>query len=181
MDEQLTRPRVSGGAFTSRVSWRWCFYCGSLYHPRAGLDTPGNELIWAVNLPIGAVFLVIIFVFLPASLAMDSPELKSKPLLQKIMRFDPLGSLILLSCLVCLVLALQWGGAQYAWNSGQVIAVLVIFGCTLIPWLLLQYKQGDEATVPFSLVTQRTVAASTLYLLFLNGSFGIFIFYLPIW
>lgn len=112
---------------------------------------------------------------------MDSPELNGKPLLQKIMRFDPLGSLILLGCLVCLVLALQWGGAQYAWNSGQVIAVLVVFGCTLIPWLWLQYKQGDEATVPLSLVTQRTVAASTLYLLFLNGSFGIFIFYLPIW
>lgn len=127
------------------------------------------------------MFLVIIFAFLPASLATDSPELKNKPLLQRIMRFDPLGSLILLSCLVCLVLALQWGGAQYAWDSGQVIAVLVVFGCTLIPWLWLQYKQGDEATVPFSLVTQRTVAASCLYLLFLNGSFGIFIFYLPIW
>lgn len=112
---------------------------------------------------------------------MDSPDLKGKPLFQKIMRFDPLGSIILLGCLVCLVLALQWGGAQYAWNSGQVIAVLVVFGCTLIPWLWLQYKQGDEATVPLSLVTQRTVAASTLYLLFLNGSFGIFIFYLPIW
>lgn len=127
------------------------------------------------------MFLVIIFAFLPASLATDSPELKGKPLFQKIMRFDPLGSLILLSCLVCLVLALQWGGAQYAWNSGQVIAVLVVFGCTLLPWLWLQYRQGDEATVPFSLVSQRTVAASCLYLLFLNGSFGIFIFYLPIW
>lgn len=125
--------------------------------------------------------LAIVLVFLPNSLHMDSTALEGKTFSQKITQFNPLGSVLLLVALVCLVLGLQWGDGQYSWRSGPVIAVFVVFGCFLIPWLWLQYKQGDDATVPLSLVTQRSVAASNLYLLFLNGSFGVFIFYLPIW
>lgn len=112
---------------------------------------------------------------------MDSGELENKTFLKKVMQFDPLASTLILVSLVCLVLGLQWGGAEYSWNSAPVIAVLVIAGVTLIPWIWLQYRQGDAATVPPSIVTQRSVAASNLYLFFLNGSFGIFIFYLPLW
>lgn len=138
-------------------------------------------LIVAVNLPIGAVVVPIIVFFLPATLNEVSSELKGKTFLQGVMMFNPFGTILLLISLVCLFLALQWGGAQYAWNSGPVIAVLVIFAVTLIPWIWLQYKQGDDATVPFSVIRNRSVAATNLFLFFLNGSFGIFVYYLPIW
>lgn len=125
--------------------------------------------------------IVIITFCLPAFIGNESSKTKKTGWLQTILRFDPFGTTLLLIALVCLMLALQWGGAQYEWSSGPVIAVLVVFACAILPWIVLQYFQGDEATVPLSIVKQRSVAASNLYLLFLNGSFGILIYYLPAW
>ncbi|KAF4418525.1 major facilitator superfamily transporter [Fusarium austroafricanum] len=151
---------IIGGVITTRASWRWCFY---------------------LNLPIGAIVILVIFFCLPPSVGRTSTEIKKMNWSQIILLFDPLGTALLLTALVCLMLALQWGGGEHPWSSDRVIAVLVVFGATLLPWMALQYFQGDDATVPLSLVKQRSVAAANLYLLFLNGSFGIFIFYLPVW
>lgn len=118
---------------------------------------------------------------LPSSLSSTSEEFKKLNIWQTVLRFDPMGTTLLLGSLTCLMLALQWGGAQYAWNSGRVIAVLVVFGLTIIPWLALQYYQGDDATLPFSILKQRTVASSSVYLLFMSASFGVLIFFLPVW
>ncbi|KAL2875563.1 hypothetical protein SGCOL_009180 [Colletotrichum sp. CLE4] len=108
-------------------------------------------------------------------------ELNSMTPIQLAKKFDLLGTTLLLASLVCLMLALQWGGGEYPWNDARVIAVLIVFGVNLLPWMALQYFQGDDATVPLSIVKQRSVASSNLYLLFLNGAFGVFIFYLPVW
>lgn len=79
------------------------------------------------------------------------------------------------------MIALQWGGATCPWNSGRVVAVLVVFAVTFSAWLILQYVQGDKATVPYSTFKQRTVVAANLYTLFLTAAFTILVFYLPIW
>ncbi|GKT47428.1 efflux pump aflT [Colletotrichum spaethianum] len=134
-----------------------------------------------VNLPIGAVVVAVVFLCLPLSLCKTSTELKTLGPLQLAKRFDLLGTILLLSSLVCLMLALQWGGGQYPWSDGRVITVLVVFAITMLPWMVLQYFQGDNATVPLSVVNRRSVASSNLYLLFLNGAFGVSIFYLPVW
>ena len=78
-----------GGGFTSNVTWRWCFY---------------------INLPFGAVAAAGIFflVDFPAS-----PGAK-EPGLQKLSHLDAPGSLFLIPGVVCLLLALQWGGQTYA-------------------------------------------------------------------
>ncbi|KAF4773442.1 MFS transporter [Colletotrichum scovillei] len=151
---------IMGGAITQRASWRWCFY---------------------FNLPIGAVVVAVVIFCLPPSLCRTSAELRSMTPIQLAKKFDLLGTTHLLASLVCLMLALQWGGGEYPWKDARVIAVLVVFGVTLLPWMALQYFQEDDATVPLSIVKQRSVASSNLYLLFLNGAFGVFIFYLPVW
>lgn len=71
------------------VTWRWCFY---------------------INLPIGGLALIVIAIFFP------EPTRKidaAKGLKDKIMSFDPMGTAILIPDVICLLLALQWGGTTY--------------------------------------------------------------------
>ncbi|KAK6215213.1 MFS transporter [Colletotrichum tabaci] len=95
---------IIGGAITQRASWRWCFY---------------------FNLPIGAVVFAVVTFCLPRSLCRTSTELKTMSPLQLAKKFDLLGTTLLLASLVCLMLALQWGGGEYPWSDARVITVLV--------------------------------------------------------
>lgn len=78
-----------GGAFTSNVSWRWCFY---------------------INLPFGGVAMVAIAVFLKVP---DRDTTKA-PWKEKLLKLDPLGTSVFVPGMICLLLALQWGGQTYA-------------------------------------------------------------------
>jgi MFS family permease len=78
-----------GGAFTSNVTWRWCFY---------------------INLPVGCVAMVVIAAYLNIP-ARDTTKLS---LAKKLVQLDVLGTALLIPGVVCLVLALQWGGTMYA-------------------------------------------------------------------
>lgn len=78
-----------GGAFTSKVTWRWCFY---------------------INLPLGGVVLLIVaFVLQP-----PEQDLGDTSLWQKLKQLDFAGNSVFIPSVVCLLLALQWGGVEYA-------------------------------------------------------------------
>ncbi|KAJ6135426.1 hypothetical protein N7512_000586 [Penicillium capsulatum] len=144
-----------GGAFTDRVTWRWCFY---------------------INLPIGAVTLVVIAFFLHA------PSIRSTSTLKRqIIRLDPLGSIFFLPGVICLLLALQWGGTQYAWSNGRIIALLVLAGLLLLAFSAVQIWRKEDATVPPRIIMQRSVACGALYTSCLSGAMISMIYTLPLW
>ncbi|KAK4199272.1 putative multidrug efflux system protein [Triangularia verruculosa] len=147
-----------GGAFTSYVSWRWCFY---------------------VNLPIGA------FVFVALSLV-HIPDAFQKPRAIDVLRriyieLDLLGFALLAPAAVQLMLALSWGGNLYPWSSATIIGLFSGAGATTIVFLVWDWYLGDTALIPLSLVTKRAVWTSALTnccLLFIVYVAG---FFLPIY
>ena len=90
---------------------------------------------------MGVVPITVVIFFLPASIGRSSSELKTLKWWQVAKRLDPIGTVLLLGSIICLLLAVQWGGAQYPWSSGRVIALFVIFGVTFIAWIMLQYLE----------------------------------------
>ncbi|OAA77138.1 Major facilitator superfamily domain, general substrate transporter [Akanthomyces lecanii RCEF 1005] len=98
-----------------------------------------------------------------------------------IQQFDPIGTVLFVASILCLLIALQWGGSKYPWSDGRVIALLTVFGISSIAWAFTQWKMGENATVPLRIARQRSVAFSTFYIFTASAAFVIPIYYLPIW
>lgn len=110
-------------------------------------------------------------------------EDKGLSLKQKLLQLDPLGTALIVPSLVCLLLALQWGGTKYEWSNSRVVAMLVVFAVLLTLFILAQIfaKNKDNATIPGHIIKNRSIIAAQLYVFCLNGSFNVVIFYLPLW
>lgn len=145
-----------GGAFTSRVTWRWCFY---------------------INLPFGGAAMVFIFFLL----RIPEREETKKSLKSKLAQLDVLGTTAFLPGVVCLLLALQWGGSKYPWHEGRIIALLVLAGVLLVGFVLVQIFKPDTATVPPRILMQRSILAGFWATFAIGAQMMIFVYYLPVW
>ncbi|KAK3699473.1 MFS sugar transporter [Vermiconidia calcicola] len=138
-----------GGVFTDKVSWRWCFY---------------------INLPLGAITLGFIVFFYRPTQATQAQTLKVG-LKAKLEQFDIFGTIVFLPMVVCLLLALQWGGSQYEWSNGRIIALFVLFAVLLAVFVAIQFWKKDYATVPPRILKQRSIAAGAWFSAALGASF----------
>lgn len=96
-------------------------------------------------------------------------------------QFDPIGTSVFIPAVVCLLLALSWGGSKYPWGNGRIIALFVVAGVLLIVFTAVQFWKGDNATLPLRIVSQRSIAFGTIFTFCLGGAFLLMVFYLPIW
>ena len=111
----------------------------------------------------------------------DTTTEESATLSAAINRLDPIGTLCFIPSIVCLVLALEWGGTTYPWSDPKVIGLLVTFIVLFIAFCIVQVIKPDTATVPVRITTQRSIIGGVLYMLMITGSMMVIIYFLPIW
>ncbi|KAI2637900.1 MFS drug transporter [Hypomontagnella submonticulosa] len=101
-----------GGAFTTLVDWRWCFW---------------------INLPIcgGAFVLLLLF------LDVHNPHTKLRDGIKAV---DWFGTLSMLGVTLMILLGLNFGGAIFPWDSPKVICLLV-FGTVMVGFFIYSEKR----------------------------------------
>ncbi|KAJ7061484.1 major facilitator superfamily domain-containing protein [Mycena amicta] len=147
-----------GGVFTDKVTWRWCFY---------------------INLPIGGVTLFVITFFFAAPGTRKIQQDMS--FWSRVMKLDPIGTVVFVPAIVSLLIALQWGGSKYSWGNGRIIGLFIVFGVLIVAFIVVQIWRQEDATVPPRIFKQRSILAGSWFSLSLGSSFFILVYYLPIW
>ncbi|ORY17076.1 major facilitator superfamily domain-containing protein [Clohesyomyces aquaticus] len=144
-----------GGVFTDHASWRWCFW---------------------INVPIGAMSLVLIAIFLKVRPDEDAPVVTFR---SKLKRLDIIGIILVVGAVCCLLLALQWGQITGHWGQSKVVGCFVGSGLLAMLFAFTQWKKGDSATIPLRILTQRTILTGALYSFFLEMAIYVILFYMP--
>jgi EmrB/QacA subfamily drug resistance transporter len=134
-----------GGFFVQNLSWHWIFY---------------------INLPIGAIALVVTTGALPSALSRVQHVI------------DYIGAVLLAGGVTCLVLLTTLGGTTFPWGSAP-IAILAVLGVVLLGIFVMVERRAAEPILPLHLFRNRVFSASSLIGFIVGFSMFGAITYLP--
>ncbi len=136
-----------GGVCVEHLSWRWIFY---------------------INVPVGAIALVIITKQVPANLSKIHHTI------------DYLGALLITLAATGMVLYTSLGGVSYAWSDPFMVALMVASIIVAGMFVWVEYK-AKEPVLPLHLFNNRTFTVGTIVSFLLGlAMFGSIVF-LPLY
>ncbi|KAE8152736.1 major facilitator superfamily domain-containing protein [Aspergillus avenaceus] len=144
---------IIGGAL-AEFTWRWCFL---------------------INLPAGAVTVATLLLFF------HPPQKSGSPRASFLKELDLIGCALFIPSIIMVMLALQWGGGEYPWNSATVIGLFAGFGVTMVMFIFWEIYMEEHAMVPLVLLRGRSTMLSIIFAFLFLGSFVIPVYYLPEW
>lgn len=133
-----------------------------------------------VNLPIGAVVGVLLFFT-------RIPDQKAKPPPMEVLRtvilrkFDLIGFALFAPASVMFLIALEFGGTRYAWNSPTIINLFWGAGVTYAIFIAWEHRVGEDAMIPGAILRNRIILCSCFISMLVFGMTMAFSYYVPIY
>ena len=121
--------------------------------------------------------MVVLFLILH----LPPPKNGGQTLRQQFIQLDPIGTALFMPGVICLLLALQWGGTVYPWHNGRIIALLILFVLLIAGFISVQFWRKEMATVPPRIVANRSIASGMWSQFCVGSSMMLMIYYIPIW
>ncbi|KAJ1709615.1 MFS multidrug transporter [Aspergillus flavus] len=148
-----------GGAFTTSSTWRWCFY---------------------INLPIGVLVGALL---ISTRIPEQKPKEKASQVVRSMLlyKFDWIGFVLFAPACIQLLLALQYGGNQYPWDSATVIGLFCGTVATLLVFIAWERHMGRDAMIPGYLLRDRIVVCCCMFSMMVFGMTMILSYFLPIY
>lgn len=147
---------IIGGAITSALSWRWCFY---------------------LNVIVSIIPALITTVMFKAQSGRAVHQVGH---LQRLKQIDFVGMILFAAALLSFLLSIQWGGDTYSWSNDRIIALLAISSVFFIIFVLVQVKKRDFAMLPLRLLKQRSILFGALFSLALQAVNSIASYYVSL-
>ncbi|MCL6455045.1 MAG: MFS transporter [Alicyclobacillus sp.] len=162
-------PRERAGRFSGMFGG--VFGVASIFGPLIGsfiTDHIGWRYVFYINVPIGIVTLLLV--------ATSYHESK----VHQRQQIDWWGVVTLVLAIVSLTFALEFGGAEYAWGSPQIVGGFVVaailFGC-----FVMAEMRAAEPIVSFAMFRNRVFAVSNLVGIFSGAAYVVAVVYIPIY
>ncbi len=127
-----------GGSIVTTTTWRWIFY---------------------LNIPIGGLSLVILFIFLQVNYS------NHMTFAEKVRRIDFLGNTILIASTVAILYALAYAGAIYSWGSWHVLVPLLL---GFLGFFIFAYTQSGRIAAAEPVMPPRLFKGRTSVIVSIN-------------
>ena len=127
-----------------------------------------------INVPLGGFTLFVIAILLPNPKSEETSRVTWR---QQIARLDLGGTAIFVPSIVCLLLALQYGGNRYNWDDARVIILLTLFALLILCFIAYETWMKVNAAVPLRVLRLKNVAYGSWFVFCLDGTFYVFNYY----
>ncbi|TVY09020.1 MDR family MFS transporter [Paenibacillus cremeus] len=164
---------IIGDMFTGKERAKWqgafgaIFGLSSVLGPQVGgwiVDSLNWHWVFYINLPVGILATILIGLGLKGHKSTGP------------VKFDVAGMVTMIVGVVSLLLALTFGGSQYAWGSWQIIGLFVLAVVSLVGFVMIEART-PEPILPIHLFKHRTFTLINLIGFLMSiGMFGAIMF-----